>query len=78
MTDREYRALNIAELMPSPVIVQGAIRYATQKHRMALAERLGQVMNKKLLGDENMDTDPVLDYQQINLSQNISHSRSMR
>ncbi|XP_054711424.1 WD repeat and HMG-box DNA-binding protein 1-like [Uloborus diversus] len=47
-TDREYRALDIAELMPNPIVIQGAIKYATQRHRIALAERLGEVMNKKL------------------------------
>ncbi|XP_015915090.2 WD repeat and HMG-box DNA-binding protein 1 isoform X1 [Parasteatoda tepidariorum] len=47
-SDREYRALDVAELMPNPAVIQGAIRYATQRHRIALAERLGEVMNKKL------------------------------
>ncbi|CAL1269183.1 unnamed protein product [Larinioides sclopetarius] len=47
-SDREFRALNVAELMPNPMAVQGAIRYATQRHRIALAERLGEVMSQKI------------------------------
>lgn len=43
--------------MPNPVIVQGAIKYATQRHRIALAERLGEVMNKKLAKDVEEDED---------------------
>ncbi|GFU56581.1 hypothetical protein NPIL_516461, partial [Nephila pilipes] len=54
-SDREYRALDTAELMPNPVTVQGAIKYATQRHRIALAERLGEVMNKKLSKETEED-----------------------
>lgn len=47
-TEREYRAMDIAELMPTTRAVQGAIKYATQRHHMALAERLGEVIHRKL------------------------------
>ena len=65
--------------MPTPIIVQGAIRYATQRHRMALAERLGQVMNKKIIGnDEDMEVDPIEEYHSFNVSRNSSFSKSVR
>ncbi|GIY62968.1 WD repeat and HMG-box DNA-binding protein 1 [Caerostris darwini] len=54
-SDREFRALDAAELMPNPVAVQGAIRYATQRHRIALAERLGEVMNKKICKETEVE-----------------------
>ncbi|XP_067132973.1 WD repeat and HMG-box DNA-binding protein 1 [Centruroides vittatus] len=47
-SDREFRALEIAELMPSYRIVEGAIRYASQKHHLALADRLGLIAQQKL------------------------------
>ncbi|XP_055935978.1 WD repeat and HMG-box DNA-binding protein 1-like [Argiope bruennichi] len=56
-TDREFRALNVAELMPNPVAVQGAIRYATQRHRIALAERLGEVMSQKMAKEAEPEED---------------------
>ncbi|KAG8199957.1 hypothetical protein JTE90_006203 [Oedothorax gibbosus] len=56
-SDREYRALDIAELMPNPTIIQGAIKYAAQRHRIALAERLGAVLNKKLSKEDEEDDD---------------------
>lgn len=65
--------------MPTPIIVQGAIRYATQRHRMALAERLGEVMNKKIIAnDEDMEVDPIEEYHSFNASRNSSYSNSMR
>lgn len=45
---REFRALEVAELMPSHRIVEGAIRYASQRHHLALADRLGQIAQQKL------------------------------
>ncbi|GFX29404.1 WD repeat and HMG-box DNA-binding protein 1 [Trichonephila clavipes] len=78
-SDREYRALDTAELMPNPVTVQGAIKYATQRHRIALAERLGEVMNKKLSKEveeeaveDDFDLPPYEDMSESLLSRNAS------
>ncbi|KFM61807.1 WD repeat and HMG-box DNA-binding protein 1, partial [Stegodyphus mimosarum] len=57
--DRDCRALDIARLMPNTVIIQGAIRYATQRHKITLAERLSEVMNEKLLESSRIEDDEV-------------------
>ncbi|XP_023235123.1 WD repeat and HMG-box DNA-binding protein 1-like [Centruroides sculpturatus] len=57
-SDREFRALEIAELMPSHRIVEGAIRYASQRHHLALADRLGLIAQQKL--EEEADSHEII------------------
>ncbi|XP_076332121.1 chromosome transmission fidelity 4 [Tachypleus tridentatus] len=47
-SDQEYRAVEIAQLMPTHLAVKGAISYASQTHHMMLAQRLGEIAHKKL------------------------------
>ncbi|XP_013779027.1 WD repeat and HMG-box DNA-binding protein 1-like [Limulus polyphemus] len=47
-SDQEYRAVEIAQLMPTQHAVKGAISYASQSHHMMLAQRLGEIAQKKL------------------------------
>ncbi|XP_068235136.1 WD repeat and HMG-box DNA-binding protein 1 [Palaemon carinicauda] len=47
-TERESRAVEICQLMPSYHTVQLAIKYAGKLHRLQLAERLGEVASAKM------------------------------
>ncbi|CAN8009078.1 unnamed protein product [Ixodes pacificus] len=52
--DREYRAVDVARLMPTEAVVQGASQYAARCHHLALAERVGRLV-------EDFDSGEVLD-----------------
>lgn len=52
--DREYRAVDVARLMPTEAVVQGASQYAARCHHLALAERVGRLV-------EDFDSGEALD-----------------
>lgn len=52
-TERESRALEVCQLMPSYHTVQLAIKYAGKLHRMQLADKLGEVASAKM--EEEME-----------------------
>ncbi|XP_069986368.1 WD repeat and HMG-box DNA-binding protein 1 [Penaeus vannamei] len=47
-TERESRALEVCQLMPSYHTVQLAIKYAGKLHRLQLADKLGEVASAKM------------------------------
>ena len=51
-TDREYRAVEVGELMPSSHTVQLAIKYAGRLRMLQLAGRLGEVARQKAEEEE--------------------------
>ncbi|XP_029847508.2 WD repeat and HMG-box DNA-binding protein 1 [Ixodes scapularis] len=52
--DREYRAVDVARLMPTEAVVQGASQYAARCHHLALAEKVGRLV-------EDFDSGEALD-----------------
>lgn len=54
--DREYRALDVAQLMRAEV-VQGAAQYAARCHHLALAERVGRLAQKLQEGEWEEEAD---------------------
>ncbi|XP_064097260.1 WD repeat and HMG-box DNA-binding protein 1-like [Macrobrachium nipponense] len=55
-TERESRAVEVCQLMPSYHTVQLAIKYAGKLHRLQLAERLGEVASAKMEEEIERDT----------------------
>lgn len=58
-TERESRALEICELMPSHQTVQLCIKYAGKQRRIQLAEKLGELASQKM--DEEYEKQAVKD-----------------
>ncbi|XP_064484328.1 WD repeat and HMG-box DNA-binding protein 1-like [Ornithodoros turicata] len=56
--DREYRALDVVHLMKTEQVVQGAAQYAAKCHHLALAERVGRLVEELREGQHN-DNDEV-------------------
>lgn len=46
--DRESRGVEVCELMPSSDMVEVAVKYAARLHRMQLAERLNEIVQRKV------------------------------
>lgn len=68
-------------MMPNTVVLQAAIKYATQRQRLAVAERIGEVMSKKMLAVEE-DEEPELEipsyHDSFSSSRDMSYSKSIR
>lgn len=46
--DREARGVEVCELMPSSDMVEVAVKFAARLHRMQLAERLNEIVQRKV------------------------------
>ncbi len=55
--DRESLALEIANLMPNPRAVEGAIKYAERQRRRSLAQKLSEIAQQKLEEELNDELD---------------------
>ena len=51
-SEREYRAVELCEMMPSAHTVQLAIKYASRLRLINLAERLSQLAQSKAVQEE--------------------------
>lgn len=55
--NQEYRAVDVARLMRTETVIQGAAQYAARCHHLFLAERVGRLTDE-LLGEGTSAEDP--------------------